>query len=356
MLTFIVPGALDQVTGGYLFDRRIVEGLRGTGRAVSVCELPGTVFPAADEVALAAADGIFARLPDGAAIVFDGLALPALERCLPAAAKRLRLVAFVHHPLAVETGLSAADGRRLADLERALLPLVRGVLCPSARTAEAVMAYGVPAVRVAVTPPGTVKPAAPAPPPAAGGTLRLLTVATVTPRKGHLLLIEALAGLADRDWHLVCVGSLIRDPATAAALHAAIAAHGLGERVTLAGEWPPDVIACAYAQADLFVLPSYHEGYGMAYAEALAFGLPIVATRAGAIPDTVPETAGMLVAPGDARALATALAMLLDDSGLRARLAAGAAAAGRTLPDWDRAVAGWAQAADRLLDGVPVPV
>jgi len=96
------------------------------------------------------------------------------------------------------------------------------------------------------------------------------------------------------------------------------------------------------------VLPSFHEGYGMAFAEALAHGLPIIATRAGAIPETVPESAGILVAPGDAAGLASALAQILDDRPLRARLTQGAVAAGAKLPSWDQAVAHWARAIERL--------
>ena len=174
-------------------------------------------------------------------------------------------------------------------------------------------------------------------------------VATVTPRKGHLLLIEALATLADLDWELLCIGSLERDPVEAAALRAAIAHHGLGSRVTLAGEWPPERLAEAYQAADAFVLPSFLEGYGMAFAEALAHGLPIVATRGGAIPDTVPESAGLLVPPGDAAALATALRRLLTAAALRRDLAAGAARAGAMLPDWDETVRRWGEAFDRLI-------
>src|SRR5262249_16826593 len=149
------------------------------------------------------------------------------------------------------------------------------------------------------------------------GKLRLLAVATVTPRKGHLILIEALARLADLDWHLLCVGSLERDPATATAFRQAIARHHLADRVTLAGEWPPERLGAAYRQADCFVLPSFHEGYGMAFAEALAHGLPIVATTGGAISETVPASAGLLVPPGDSAALAAALRRLMSDGELR---------------------------------------
>ncbi len=163
------------------------------------------------------------------------------------------------------------------------------------------------------------------------------------------MLIAALAALGDRQWHLHLIGTLTRDPAETTALRDAIAAHGLGARVTLAGEWPQERLDAAYAAADVFVLASFHEGYGMAFAEALAHGLPIVATTGGAIAETVPESAGLLVPPGDAAALAGALARLIDDPSLRARLAAGAAAAGSALPDWDTAVTTWIASVRRLL-------
>ena len=156
----IVPGALDQLTGGYLFDKRLVEGIRAQGRAVEVHELAGR-FPDVDEAARHTAAALLARLPDGAAAVIDGLALLAFADCLASERTRLKLVALVHHPLAVETGLDAEGRARLAGLEARLLSRLRGVLCPSAATAWAVENYGVPRERIFITPPGTVKPAAP---------------------------------------------------------------------------------------------------------------------------------------------------------------------------------------------------
>lgn len=335
-LTFIVPGPLEQLTGGYLFDRRIVDGLRARGRNVDVVDL-------------AAADpaGALAALANGSPVVVDGLALPRLGDILPAAADRLRLVAFVHHSLAEETGLSAVEARRLARLEADLLPRCRGTICPSRRSAAAVAACGVPGARIAVTPPGTAKPAAP-PRPRQGRVRRLLCVASVIPRKGHLVLIEALAQLVDLDWTLFCIGSLERDPVAVRAVRQAVRAANLENRVTFAGERRPAELAEAYAAADAFVLPSYHEGYGMAFAEAMAHGLPIIAARGGAVPETVPETAGLLVPPGDAARLAAAVRRLLTEPGLARRLAAGAREAGAALPDWPRAVAAWETAVDRL--------
>ena len=345
-LAFLVPGPLDQLTGGYLFGRKVVEGLRALGRSVTVAELAGR-YPDADDVARAAAAATLGGLPDASSAVIDGLALPAFADCLAREAQRLRLIGFIHHPLSLETGLSAAEVRRYAALESRLWPLLRGILCPSAHTANAIVASGVAAARVAVTMPGTAR-AATAKGQRMQGPLRLLAVGTITPRKGHLLLIEALAALRDFDWRLTCIGSLERDPATAAALRRAIAAHELGDRVVLAGECRPEHLTAAYRDADLFVLPSYQEGYGMAYAEALAHGLPIIATTAGAIPDTVPAAASMLVAPGDAAALRGALRLMFSDANHRSRLAAGAALAAAALPDWPVAVRDWAAAFDRL--------
>jgi glycosyltransferase involved in cell wall biosynthesis len=311
-LAFVVPGSLDRLTGGYLFDRRIVDGLRATGRRVEVIELAGT-FPDADATARASFAVSLAALPDGTAVAIDGLALPGGVEVIEREAQRLRLVAFVHHPLALETGLAAEESRRVAALEGALLRPMRGAICPSRRTAEALYAYALAPERVAIVPPGTDPPAAPRRERAAEGPVRLLSVGTVTPRKGHAVLVEALAGLADLDWRLTCLGSAERDPATAATLRQRIASSGVAERIALAGERPPALLSAAYREADVFVLASYHEGYGMAFAEALAHGVPVVGTTAGAIPETVPAEAGLLVPPGDAAALAAALRRIMRE-------------------------------------------
>jgi len=347
-LVFVVPGAIDQLTGGYLFDRHVVDGLRALGRTVRVVELPGR-FPDADALTRASAASALAGLASGTPVVIDGLALPGFADCLEREASRLRLFGFVHHPLSMETGSAPAQARGLALLEARLWPMLRGILCPSEHTAQAIVAAGVAADRVQVTPPGTEPPAiAPQPRPTPSGQWNLLAVGTVTPRKGHLLLIEALAGLRDIDWRLICIGSLERDRGAAAALRAAIAGHRLGDRITLEGELPHEELSAAYRAADLFTLPSWHEGYGMVFAEALAHGLPVIATHAGAIPATVPAAASLLVSPGDVAALRQALQRVFTDASLHARLAKGAVAAGRALPDWPTAVAGWAAGFDRL--------
>lgn len=340
---WIVPGSLEQVTGGYIYDRRIVEGLRGLGRAVIVHELPGT-YPLVDARTAEAAEGQLAGIPDGAVTVVDGLALPGIAGRLEAESRRLRLAALVHHPLFLETGLGEVEAAALRRLERDCLAHVRRVLCTSPYTIAVLGDLGVPEERIGTVVPGTERMpeeegtrARPPGAEAAGrGGVHLLVVATLTARKGHLVLIDALASLAGLDWRLTCAGSMVRDPATAGAVKAAIERHGFGDRVDLRGEMPPGSLGGLYQSADIFVLPSYYEGYGMALAEALVHGLPIVSTDAGAIPSTVPPDTGILVPTGDASALADALRRVLTRADLRRRMREAARRAGEALPDWHR--------------------
>jgi glycosyltransferase involved in cell wall biosynthesis len=335
----VVPGPLDQRTGGYIYDRRIVEGLRALGRPVRVHELAGR-FPAVDQPAIAAAGAVLRTRPADSLLVIDGLALPAFAG--------LRLpkpwVALVHHPLALETGLAAAEAEALAAIERRTLAAAARVIVTSPETGRDLAGYEVEAARVGVVLPGTEP--APLARGSGGPGLALLCVASLTARKGHLVLLEALAGLRDLAWQLTCVGSPERDPGTAAAIGAALARLGLEDRVRLVGEQPEAGLQPFYAAADLFVLASHHEGYGMVLAEALARGLPIVSTTAGAIPGTVPAAAGILVPPADPAALAAALRRVLTEPGVRAALAAGARMARRSMPAWDEAARAFAAELD----------
>jgi glycosyltransferase involved in cell wall biosynthesis len=331
-LAVAVPGRLDQLTGGYLYDRHIVEGLRARKRSVTVIELDS-----------ADPQPAFAGFVDGTRVVVDGLALPRLAKIIASQRHRLRLVALIHGPVAAEAGLAPAAAKRAAAAEAALLSQMRRVVCPSRNTAAAVANYGIAADRIVVVPPGTPKPNPPVPP-RHRPVRALLCVANLLPRKGHRVLIEALAQIRDLDWILLIIGSVERDPATVREVRRLISAAGLDGRITLVGEKPPEVVGDAYREADLFVLPSFYEGYGMVYAEAMAHGLPIIATRAGAIPETVPPGAGLLVPPGDAVALAEALRRAIADPALAGRLAAGSRAAGARLPDWRQAAEQWERA------------
>ncbi|MFT3816153.1 MAG: glycosyltransferase family 4 protein [Rubrivivax sp.] len=339
MLHFLVPGPLTTPTGGYVYDRHVIAGLRALGWQVGVQEFDdGFPFPSA--AALEDAESRLAALPDDALVMIDGLALGAMPECAERHAARLRLVGLVHHPLALETGLAADAARRLEGSERRALACVRRVIVTAPRTAATLAGWNVPPALIGVVEPAVEAPAV-VPERLPAATPRLLCIATLTERKGHTLLFDALAELAALPWSLRCIGSRDRSPCTTAHLEEKLQQLDLTQRIVLAGDLPETEMSAAYAAADLFVLPTLYEGYGMVVAEAIAHGLPVVATATGAIPELVPEDAGIVVVPGDGPALRVALAALLGDRQRLIRLTKGAR----------RAAAGarcWQQAADEM--------
>jgi glycosyltransferase involved in cell wall biosynthesis len=287
-------------------------------------------------------------LPGGALVMIDGLALGTLPDLARTQSERLRLVALVHHPLALETGLPAEAAVRLAAEEREALRWVRAAIVTSHATAATLQAqYGVPADRITVALPGIEQRPAPAHP-RSPGPLRILSLGRIAPRKAYHVLVEALATMPDLEFSATIAGDLESNPETAKALAEQIAQAGLSGRVKLVGAVSDKESARLHAEADLFAFPSLYEGYGMGLAEAMAWGLPIVATTGGAIPEVVPPGAGLLVPPGDAPAFAAALRGLLSDAALRASLADGARGAAARLGGWDTTAASVAAALERL--------
>ena len=254
----VVPGPIGQISGGYIYDRRIVAGLAASGRRVVVHELPGS-FPMADEVARTAAAEIVPALRGADRIVIDGLALPAFARCIGDLPRFW--IALVHHPLALETGHSPERAGWLGELERTMLRHAARVIVTSRRTALDVADLGVAPDRIGVVEPGTERRRCA---PADGHPPHLLSVGALIPRKGHDLLLAALGRLQAVPWRLTLVGSANREPGTAGRLRVMVEAAGISERVEFAGEVGADRLDRLYAEADLFVLPSRHEGYGMA--------------------------------------------------------------------------------------------
>lgn len=326
---FAVPGDPSQLTGGYVYARRLTEALPSTGWFAHPLRLPDG-FPFPTPADLAATRNILGQLPEETVVLADGLAFGAMPRDLLDNLD-LNIVALVHHPLAEESGLEAAQAAQFKQMERAALSVARAVVVTSTHTAETLARnYGVPRDALHIAPPGT-DPAARArgqtPP-------QLLTVATLTHRKGHDVLIEALSKIKDLNWTSLLVGSADRDPAVAAKVRTLIERHGLAARVKIAGEIDGAALATAYDTSTLFVLPSRHEGYGMVFAEALAHGLPVIACAAGAVPDTVPRDAGILVPPDDPHALAEALRRVLTTPTLHKGLSNAAWTHGQRLPTW----------------------
>lgn len=271
-------------------------------------------------------------MPEGSVVLVDGLALGVFPGELIAQLP-VPVVALVHHPLGLETGLDAATSADLVQRERAALALSHGVVVTSPMTRDTlVQDFGVAGADITVAVPGLgpewrAVERAPVDPP------MILSVGSLIPRKGYDVLLEALGRLTDLEWRAVIIGSPDRAPATAAKVSAAAAV--LGDRVQLVGEVSDDAVLKAAGEATLFALATRYEGYGMVFLEAMAAGLPVVATRGGAAADVIPADAGLLADVDDVAGVAAAIRAILTDDALGARLSAGARRAGASAQGWD---------------------
>ncbi len=325
-------------SGGNVYDLRLTVALRSRGHDVVV-----------HEATTGGLSSVLGDLPDGAVAVIDGLVCSAAPDALTRERDRLTLVALVHLPI----GLSVAGSTPRREPESRAFAAVHAVVCTSRWTRDwLAAAYDVPAARLHVVVPGADKS-----PLAEGSTTgeRLLSVGAITPVKGHDVLVSALASLSDLRWTWSLVGASV-DAGHATALWASLCEAGLDDRVTLAGALTGPDLAAAYAGADLLVLPSRHETYGIVASEALARGIPVLATDVGGVREALGASSrgavpGLLVPPDDPPALAAALRDWLSTSALRARLRSLAAERRAGLDGWDVAAA----AVEKVLAGVTRP-
>jgi glycosyltransferase involved in cell wall biosynthesis len=333
---FAIPGDITLPTGGYAYDREVLALLPTMGIDVRHLELPGG-FPDPSEDDFARTAERIASTPAGTVLLIDGLAYGAMPTALIDGFDR-PIVALVHHPLCLEAGVVPARAEALRALETAALARAARVVVTSPTTARTLTAdFAVPADRITVAVPGTEPAARAVGSGGAGDKIALLAVGSVVPRKGYDVLVRALeidASASAPDWTLRIVGALDRSPATVDALREQVAAAGLTDRIDIAGPMSRDQLDRCYDRADIFVLSSHYEGYGMVLAEALARGLPIATTTGGAAAETVPDNAALKLPPGDPVALQRALRRMIDDPVLRGRLADAAWSAGRALPRW----------------------
>jgi len=352
-LIFVYPGDLNSPTGGYAYDRRIIAGLKSLGWEIQLIGL-GEDYPFPNPVQAEQAKEQLQRLAPGVPMVIDGLALGALPEVAACVAEHHPLIALIHHPLAFEYGLSQEQAALLKQSETEALRHVSKVIANSPATARDLNRhYGVPIDRIDVVLPGTESSMQQRERSQIihgnRDAVCLLSVGSIIPRKGFHDLLAALAPLADLPWTLSIAGDTTRNAGAFEQLIGDITRFGFEGRVQVLGAVSDSELDVLYTQADAFVLASLFEGYGMVYAEAMAYGLPIIATSAGAIPDTVPSEAGLLVNPGDIPALTLALKTVIEDAPYRARLSSGALRAAAQQPTWDQATQQFAAALERLM-------
>lgn len=329
MTPFVLPADLDDVTlasGGNTYDRRMCAAL-GLRKV-----LVAGRWPTPGTLARLDLHRVLAELPDGSVALIDGLVACGVPEVVVPHARRLRLVVLLHLQLGDETGLPRERAAGLDRRENEVLRAATAVVATSDWAARrAVEHHGLDPRRVHTAPPGTD------PAPAATGTEagnRLLCVASVTVRKAHDVLAQALALVADLPWTCVCVGSVRRDPGYVRRVQDLIEHHGLTNRMILAGPLTDDELAHSFDKTDLLVLPSRRETYGMVITEAIARGIPVLTTAVDALPETAGD-AGMFVPADDASALAGSVRRWLTEPALRDEMRV--AARNRDLEDWPTA-------------------
>jgi glycosyltransferase involved in cell wall biosynthesis len=337
----VVPDGIDdpaRPSGGNAYDRQVCRGLAAIGWSVHEHPVPGS-WPRPDAAARASLTIVIAEMPDGAVVLIDGLIASTVPEVLVPEAGRLNFVVLVHMPLGEDVpGEEVPDARTQ---ERAVLSAAVAVVTTSRWTRSWLLdEYTLRPAQVHVAEPG-VDAADLAPGTAAGG--ELLCVAALTPGKGHDVLLEALATITDLPWCCLCVGTLTRDPGFAERLDRQARDGGIGDRVSFTGPRTGADLDATYAAADALVLATRAETYGMVVIEALARGLPVLATSAGGVPEALGRGAdgsrpGLLVPPGNPAALAAALRCWLSDTVLRERFREVARERRVTLPGWSATV------------------
>ncbi len=340
MIYFAIPGDLATISGGYGYDRRVIAELGQQGVAVSVVPL-SAAFPWPTPTDLANTHATFMGLPIGATVLVDGLALGAMPTVAAAMASRLRLVALIHHPLAYETGLTAAQQAQLRASEMAALAYCERVVVTSHHTGELLrreyavnqpLFVALPGVDLPELADELIPSLAPALADELAAPKQFLCVGAFIPRKGHARLIRAFDSLRELDWHLHCVGRLIAP--TSDQVIAQIRALELTDRITLHGEQTDADLARHYAQADALVSAAHYEGFGMALAEALAYGVPVIATTGGAVADWLPAGAAQVVT--DEAALAAVLGRFMTDPAWATHQRQQARQSRASLPTWSQ--------------------
>jgi len=335
---FAYPGDLQTISGGYIYDRYIIKELRAQGCEIELLSL-GPGFPFPDQETLSKAGYVLSQIQPGKPTVIDGLALGVMPEAIAQASVNHPIIALIHHPLAYESGLTADQQTKFQSSERLALSYADHVIANSLLTAQTLVeSFGVDDKKITIVIPGTnqVSPLLHEvrKPFSSKNEFKWLSVGSIIPRKGFDILIKALAPLKEMTWSLSIVGDNTRDVKAYSDLLENIAHFQLQDRIHIHGVINSMSLDSLYREADGFVLASLFEGYGMAYAEALSYALPIVGTSGGAISQTVPDSAGMLTPPGDITSLTSTLKLVMCNPHLCEQLSLGAKEAADKLPTW----------------------
>jgi len=314
-IAFIIPGDINLPTGGYRYDKEIINAWKNSGVEVELINFVGN-YPFPSEKEQQTAIDSIKNFPKADIAVIDGLLGGASPDFIKLLAQHIPVTALIHHPLCLENGLDEGTAKKLEASEKQGLEFVKNIITTSPATAKTVSElFQFKTDQIHTVLPGVTRGEF-----AKGSvnsTVNLLCVGSVIKRKGHRFLLEALSQIKHLDWQLDCYGSTEFDKNLFAELNEMLKTNKLSEKIKFHGAVSDAELEAAYLSADIFVLPSLYEGYGMVYAEAIVRGLPVIATNAGAIPQTVPKTCGILIEPENSKMLKQAIEQLISDSELR---------------------------------------
>lgn len=347
-MAFVTVGDTDRHTGGYLYHAYVFAGLRKEGIEVEEYVASG----ASPEEQRRAMSNLGYRFDPRhfEVIVVDALARIVCGPWLDRWREACPILAMVHELPSV----TARTGYEVVLEHRFEEPLLRAdrLITVSNHGRFLLQSRGVPSERIHVVPPGfdrlsllevgecsTVRNET---------VVRVLCVAQLIPRKGILDLVRAWVARERPGAMLELIGETDADPTYATSVRAAIMGSSSAS-ITLSGPVDDAELKAAYAAADLFALPSRYEGYGIVYAEALAYGLPVIACDVGPIPELVGRDAAILVPPGDTEALSGALDLLLEDPVRQSRMSASARRRAHQLPRWKDTIARFWQVLEEVL-------
>lgn len=352
-ISLVTQGDPDQVSGGYLYQRRVADLAPSHGAEIRFVSLPSRRYPTATfDVGRVLRDAA-----DADVVVVDSLASNTLGPWMARGLDR-PLVASVHQRL------GGTEGSRLGQAVRRRADLLAWRRCdtiivPSEQLAGRLRNDGLTHPDIVVVNPGRDIPerddaGAVHPDLRRGRPIAALCVANWVERKGVVELLRAVAPLPDDLVTVHLVGNEHVDRAYRARVLEQLRRPELRERVVRHGVTPPSRMGDLFDAADVFVLPSVDEPYGMVFAEALVAGLPVVGWRSGNLPHLVDDgVEGRLIAPGDVAALGRSLAELAVDDGTRRRLGQAARRRAMTLPTWHDTAAAFIDVCRATLGSVP---
>ncbi|MBI4763106.1 MAG: glycosyltransferase family 4 protein [Deltaproteobacteria bacterium] len=329
---FIIPGELEQLTGGYIYDRKIITGLSERGYRV-VLHNPGNDFPFPGRESLDQYHKILKAIEPGETVIIDSLALGPAEEIISLFSAQNPMVALMHLPLFMNPSFNEKEKKFFKFQETRALSKMRVIIAVSRHTKQMIQKCGINPSLIQVINPQAESlkrkenyPVAPR---------NLLCVANYTRNKGHSMLIEALVDLKNPDWIMRCYGDQTMERDYFAKMRQMVNSYGLENRILLNGPWPHEALPEVYRSSDLFILPSEYESYPMVLAEALVYGIPVVAAKAGGIPEVVPEGAGILFKPRSIDSLRAAINEVIGNNGLYKNLCHKAAGYYKSTYCWD---------------------